>query len=66
MEKKRFELDETNEKVRQAIKELAYNLKIVKLEAGELQLTDLTNKNCFIKAYGDRIRYCNSWKKFLI
>lgn len=31
MEKKRFELDETNEKVRQAIKELAYNLKIVKL-----------------------------------
>lgn len=31
-----------------------------------MQLTDLTNKNCFIKAYGDRIRYCNSWKKFLI
>lgn len=66
MEKKLNELDETNEKVKLAIKELAYNLKILKLESGELQLTDLTNKNCFIKAYGDRIRYCNSWKKFLI
>lgn len=66
MEKKLYELDETNEKVKLAIKELAYNLKILKLESGELQLTDLTNKNCFIKAYGDRIRYCNSWKKFLI
>lgn len=66
MEKKLYELDETNEKVRQAIKQLAYNLRIPKLESGELQLTDLTNKNCFIKAYGDRIRYCKSWEKFLI
>lgn len=66
MEKKLFELDETNEKVRQAIKDFAYALWIPKLEEGKLQLTDLTNKNCFLSAYGDKIRYCNGWKKFLI
>ncbi|MBO4858236.1 MAG: hypothetical protein J5527_06965 [Treponema sp.] len=66
MEKKLFEYEEMDSKLKQAIDELAHDLKIKKLENGEIQLTDLTNKKCFLKAYGDKIRYCYNWKKFLI
>lgn len=66
MERNLFENDETNVKLRHVLEELARDLRIPKLEAGELQFTDLTNKNCFIKVYGNKIRYCHSWKKFFI
>ena len=56
MERNLFKNDETNVKLRQVLEELARDLRIPKLEAGELQFTDLTNKNCFIKVYGDKIR----------
>lgn len=52
--------------VMQAIKELSADLKSNKYESGELQFTDVTNSNYFIKAYGNRLRYCKLWNKFLI
>ena len=51
---------------KQAIEELSQDLKANKYVNGEMQFTDNTNAIYFLKAYGDRIRYCVSNDKFLL
>ena len=51
---------------KQAIEELSRDLKANKYVNGEMQFTDNTNAIYFLKAYGDRIRYCVSNDKFLL
>ncbi len=63
-EKSRIKI--TDEKERLAIEELTKDLKANKFVKGEMQFTDVTNANYFLKAYGDRIRFCVTWNKFLI
>ena len=49
-----------------AIEVLARDLKSNKYVSGQLQFTDITNCDYFLKAYGDTIRYCSKWNKFLL
>ena len=52
--------------VRNAIEELSRDLRANKFVNGQMQFTDITNRDYFLKAYGDRIRYCLMWNKFLV
>ena len=54
-----------NEKERIAIEELSRDLRANKFVNGQMQFTDITNRDYFLKAYGDSIRYCITWNKFL-
>ena len=49
-----------------AIDALARDLKANKYVTGEMQFTDITNCDYFLKAYGDSIRFCSKWDKFLL
>lgn len=49
-----------------AIDALARDLKANKYVTGEMQFTDITNCDYFLNAYGDTIRYCSKWNKFLL
>ena len=51
---------------KKAIDALARDLKTNKYVSGEMQFTDITNCDYFLKAYGDTIRYCSKWNKFLL
>ena len=46
------------EKERMAIEELGRALKTNKFVKGQMQFTDITNCDYFLKAYQDIIRYC--------
>ena len=52
--------------VRRAIEELSRDLRANKFVKGEMQFTDITNRDYFLKAYGDKIKYCMKFNKFLI
>ena len=54
-----------NEKERVAIEELSRDLRANKFVNGQMQFTDITNRDYFLKAYADCIRYCITWNKFL-
>ncbi len=56
---------ELNEKERAAIEILSRDLRANKFVKGEMQFTDITNRDYFLKAYGNIIRYCITWNKFL-
>lgn len=56
----------TDEKERAAIEELTRDLKANKFVKGEMQFTDVTNRDYFLKAHGDHISFCTTWNKFLI
>ena len=61
----------TNEKpmtkdVRRAIEELSRDLRANKFVKGEMQFTDITNRDYFLKAFGDKIRFCMKFNKFLV
>ena len=56
---------EIAEKEMLAIEELSRDLRANKFVTGEMQFTDVTNCDYFLKAYGDIIRYCITWNKFL-
>ncbi|MBO4857467.1 MAG: hypothetical protein J5527_03010 [Treponema sp.] len=56
---------EISEKEQLAIEELSRDLRANKFVTGEMQFTDVTNCDYFLKAYGDIIRYCITWNKFL-
>ena len=56
----------TDEKERAAIEELSRDLKSNKFVKGEMQFTDVTNRDYFLKAHGEHIRFCTTWNKFLI
>ena len=51
---------------KKAIEVLARDLKSNKYVSGQLQFTDITNCDYFLNAYGDTIRYCKKWNKFLL
>lgn len=50
---------------RNAVELMSRDLKTNKYVTGEMQFTDLTNATYFLKAYGDIIRFCITWNKFL-
>lgn len=52
--------------VSETIKELSKDLRANMYVKGEAQFTDMTNKDYFLKAYKDEIRYCRLWDKFLV
>lgn len=54
-----------NEKEKAAIEELSRDLRANKFVNGQMQFTDITNRDYFLKAYGNMIRYCITWNKFL-
>ena len=56
---------EISDKEHLAIEELSRDLRANKFVTGEMQFTDVTNCDYFLKAYGDIIRYCITWNKFL-
>lgn len=55
-----------NADIRRAIEELSRDLRANKFVHGEIQFTDITNRDYFLKAFGSKIRYCLMWNKFLI
>ena len=55
-----------NADIRRAIEELSRDLRANKFVHGEMQFTDITNRDYFLKAFGDKIRYCLMWNKFLL
>ena len=55
-----------NADIRRAIEELSRDLRVNKFVHGEMQFTDITNRDYFLKAFGSKIRYCLMWNKFLI
>lgn len=59
-------IDFENAKIKTAIEELGRYIKMNKYVSGEMQFTDNTNAVYFLKAFGDVVRYCVSWKKFVI
>lgn len=52
--------------VKNAIIELSRDLRANKFVNGQMQFTDITNRDYFLKAYGEKIRYCIMWDKFLV
>lgn len=56
----------SDKQVQEAIKTLSQDLKNNQYVNGAMQFTDVTNCIYFLKAYGDRLRYCKKWNKFLI
>ena len=50
---------------REAAEAIGRDMKTNKFVTGEMQFTDLTNASYFIKTYGNIIRYCITWNKFL-
>lgn len=40
-------------------------LELLDLSQGEGQLTDISNAEMMVKLFGDRLRYCSKWKKWL-
>lgn len=56
----------SDDKERQAIEELSRDLKSNKFVKGEMQFTDVTNRDYFLKAHGNHIRFCTTWNKFLL
>lgn len=44
----------------------ALQLRLDDLLSGTEQFTDLSNGEFFVKQYGDKIRYCATWKKWII
>ena len=55
-----------DEMEKNSIDSLARTVKTNLYIAGEMQFSDITNRDFFIKAYSHRVRYCISWNKFLI
>lgn len=49
-----------------SIDTLARTIKVNEYIDGDIQFSDITNRDFFIKAYVNKVRYCISWNKFLI
>lgn len=52
--------------VSETVRELAKDLRTNLYVSGQAQFTDMTNRDFFLKAYGEAIRYCKPWDKFLV
>ena len=59
-------LKENRTLINDTIKELSKDLRANMYVKGEAQFTDMTNRDYFLKAYADSIRYCRLWDRFLI
>ena len=57
---------EQKEKISDAIKDLSKDLRTNMYVKGQAQFTDMTNRDYFMLAYKDDIKYCKLWDKFLI
>ena len=57
---------EIKRQVSEAIRVLSQDLRSNKYAKGEMQFTDITNRDYFLKAFGNDIRYCKPWDKFLV
>ena len=55
-----------DEMEKRSIDSLARTVKTNLYIAGEMQFSDITNRDFVIKAYSEKVRYCISWNKFLI
>ena len=66
MSKKKSNTPQMTKDVRRAIEELSRDLRANKFVKGEMQFTDITNRDYFLKAFGDKIRFCVKYNKFLI
>ncbi len=66
MTKKKTDTPPMTKDVRRAIEELSRDLRANKFVKGEMQFTDITNRDYFLKAFGDKIRFCVKYNKFLV
>ena len=63
--KKADKVEKPKTEVMIAIEKLAQDLKANKYVKGEMQFTDITNRDYFLKAYGTKLKYVKKWNKFL-
>ena len=50
----------------ESIKQLSKDLRGNDYVSGTAQFTDMTNATYFYKLYGNKVKYCKPWKKFLV
>lgn len=50
----------------ECMRSISRDLKSCDYVKGTAQFTDMTNTTYFVKSFGDRVRYCKQWKKFLV
>lgn len=66
MTKKKTDTPPMTKDVRRTIEELSRDLRANKFVKGEMQFTDITNRDYFLKAFGEKIRFCVKYNKFLV
>ncbi|MDO4507454.1 MAG: phage/plasmid primase, P4 family, partial [Spirochaetales bacterium] len=64
--KKADKIEKPKTDVMIAIEKLTQDLKANRYVKGEMQFTDITNRDYFLKAYGHKLKYVKKWNKFLI
>ena len=57
---------EQKKQITNAIKVLSEDLRSNRFVKGEMQFTDITNRDYFLKALGNDLRYCKPWDRFLL
>ena len=55
-----------NDYYMESLRAAAREMRTCEYVKGAAQYTDMTNTEYFLKLYGDRVRYCRQWKKFLV
>ena len=50
----------------ESLRAAAREMRTCEYVKGAAQYTDMTNTEYFLKIYGERVRYCKQWKKFLV
>lgn len=50
----------------ESLRTAAREMRTCEYVKGAAQFTDMTNTEYFLKMYGNRVRYCRQWKKFLV
>lgn len=64
---KKSEAEKLKDKqISQAVREMSEDLKTNQYVRGQMQFTDMTNRDFFLKAFPNQILYCKEWDKFLI
>lgn len=63
---KKSEAEKLKDKqISQAVREMSADLKTNQYVRGQMQFTDMTNRDFFLRAFPNKIRYCKKWDKFL-
>lgn len=64
---KKTEAEKLKEKqISQAVREMSADLRSNMYVRGQMQFTDMTNRDFFLKAFPNQIIYCKEWDKFLV